>query len=280
MCMFKKICVLLFLLWVVFLSVSSVTANNEQQYNETEVEYTLTLTRRSSDFSNVTLTGKSTETFALNNTHYNATDKTYSLTASKLAWDNTTAGLAVTLADTTNQKLTINGSNANSGTKINKTLPALDTNDTNCEIEFEVTEADGSAVTYKVSFVRAAGSGETGIDGITVWYTSESTPFSISGPDSSNVFTFDKEVPYTNTNLNFKVALKNKDTQTITKINTSTVSWKGDTSKTFSTGSPGNTVNYAFEVTFEVTTQVGSPVTYTIKGEREFKKNNTIPKRK
>ena len=40
MCMFKKICVLLFLLLVVFLSVSSVTANNEQQYNETEVEYT------------------------------------------------------------------------------------------------------------------------------------------------------------------------------------------------------------------------------------------------
>ena len=36
MCMFKKICVLLFLLLVVFLSVSSVTANNEQQYNETE----------------------------------------------------------------------------------------------------------------------------------------------------------------------------------------------------------------------------------------------------
>ena len=39
MCMFKKICVLLFLLLVVFLSVSSVTASSEQQYNETEVEY-------------------------------------------------------------------------------------------------------------------------------------------------------------------------------------------------------------------------------------------------
>ena len=38
--MFKRLCVLLFLLLVVFLSVSSVTASNELQYNKTEVEYT------------------------------------------------------------------------------------------------------------------------------------------------------------------------------------------------------------------------------------------------
>lgn len=51
MCMFKKICVLLFLLLVVFLSVSSVTANNEQQYNETEVEYTTNTDKNSIDIS-------------------------------------------------------------------------------------------------------------------------------------------------------------------------------------------------------------------------------------
>lgn len=48
--MFKKICVLLFLLLVVFLSVISVNASNELQTNETEVEY-ITNTDKSIDVS-------------------------------------------------------------------------------------------------------------------------------------------------------------------------------------------------------------------------------------
>ena len=251
---------------------SNVTAEvtSVAQDGETTVKYNLTVSRRSSDFSNVTLTGKSSESFGSSDLIYNSVDQTYTLTSKKLAWDNTTAGLSVKLADS-KQKLYIEDTSYASASKYNYNLGNPEDYEKDYTIKFKIEEADGSSSEYFVKFTRAAGSSEAGVNSVNVYYTNPSDNYNVTGPNASNEFIITDVLPFAHKNVNFTVSLKDS-TATITKVGSSTVSWDGTAAKQFTTGNPNNTADEPFSISFVVTPQVGSPVTYTISGTREFEK--------
>ena len=218
-------------------SSSMATVVSTAEDGDTEVTYTLTLSRRASDYSNVTLYDGSTS-HTMNSSNYDADNKTYELTASKFAWNSTSADLSVKLADASVQSLYIDGDLVSSVAKKSKDLGAPDTDPQTYTYTFIVKEADGTFNEYKVKFTRAAGSGEAGINGITVWYTSESSPFTVTGPNGSNEYQIEELLKFAYKTIKFKVQLKDS-TATITYDGDNT--WKGTTAKDIQTGDPNNT---------------------------------------
>ena len=251
------------------------------EYGETLTEnatlfakYTLTLTRRSSDISSLTLTGKDSS---------NATVKTYSLSDLVLATGSTnTYNLPsgdVFAWNVKNVSATVScQGTASVGTPTSWTeVPAATVKSGN--VSFTVTNEIGATETYTINFDRAAGDDNLDIADFTVLNSGSDLDYSYVGTVSGEeVYELDYIIAHGVQSLDITVTLPTGSLSTITGTG-APANWTGSPSVNFSTagdkGLNNTTANSNFSYKFTVKTQLGKTRTYVIKGEREFLKSST-----